>query len=172
MATATWAAALSWTGANASAAYAYDYPATVVYQGGDVYIAGEDAGNAATYSQQASNLAGSAAHAPAAGAEQWLPLGVFATAPGSSQHPVALTQLAVSKSGRLEGAYYNTVTDSMQPIKGSIDTTTGRAAWTVDGNQKAVFETSLEALTRDSGPLLLHIQGKQVQHWSLARMKK
>jgi len=170
--TATWAAAAAWTGAAAAGSYAYDYPATVVYESGDVYIGGESAGSAADYSSQATSLATAGTQAVATKSEEWLPLGVFAIAPEKVGQPTALTQLAVNKAGILEGAYYDTISDSMQPIKGSVDAKTGRAAWSVGGNQKATFEASLQALTRDSGPLLLHLQGNQVQHWSLARMKQ
>ncbi len=170
--TATWAAAVAWTAGATSGTYSYNYPATVVYESGDVYIDGQAAGSAATYSQQATTLAATGAQAKTTAADEWLPLGVFAIAPDNVQQPIALAQLAVNKSGVIDGAYYDTISDSMQPIQGSIDAKTGRAAWSVAGNQKATFETTLQALTRDNGPLLLHLQGSQLQHWSLARMKK
>jgi hypothetical protein len=79
---ATWGALAPWCGISAAPVY-YDYGNTVVYQGGDVYVNGDDAGTASGYAQQATMLAGEGAQAQPSAEDQWQPLGVFALSPAA-----------------------------------------------------------------------------------------
>jgi hypothetical protein len=44
-----------------------------------------------------------------------------------------LFKLAINNDGVVRGNYYNAVTDSAEPLAGSVDRKTQRAVWTVGG---------------------------------------
>src|SRR5262249_19794692 len=69
----------------ASAPADYDYGSSVVYQGNNVYINGQDAATADEYAQQATNIAtqGQTANPPATA--EWKALGVFALVQGDQK---------------------------------------------------------------------------------------
>lgn len=102
--------------------------------------------------------------------EQFMPLGVFTLAPEDQTEATAMVQLAVSKQGVLRGTYYDLLSDTDQPIQGSVDKQTQRAAWTVGG--KVTFQTALPVLTEASGPVSVHYENGQSRQWVLARYEK
>jgi hypothetical protein len=64
----------------------------------------------------------------------------------------------------------NSRTDTTNPITGSVDRKTLRAAWTI-GDQKApVFEAGIANLTKDETTMLVHDEGGQPQQATLVRM--
>lgn len=81
--------------------------------------------------------AGHANDSAAAGGD-WLPLGVFAVVSeargqdGSQQHN--FQQLAVDRKGTISGNFYDAISDTLQPITGSVDRDTLTASWTVGVN--------------------------------------
>ena len=118
----------------------------------------------------AASQAGTAAAPPPADLE-WLPLGVFATAPKAAAQAHIYQQLAVSRTGELKGNYYDAISNATQPISGKIDAETRKATWTVGSSGGATFETTLDALvTTPSGVTMK--SGKAVQEWELVQMDK
>jgi hypothetical protein len=77
-------------------------------------------------------------NASAEAAGDWLPLGVFAVVSeargqdGSQQHN--FQQLAVDRKGAISGNFYDAISDTLQPITGSVDRDTLTASWTVGAN--------------------------------------
>ena len=67
----------------------------------------------------------------------WQPLGVFAMVGEGETKSTNIFQLAVNKDGVIRGNYYNALTDTTEPVYGSVDKKTQRAAWTVGGPQDA-----------------------------------
>jgi len=76
----------------------------------------------------------------------WLSLGAFAIlAPGSDQ-PHDYQQLAVDRSGAIKGTFYDPVSDTTQPIAGTVDRSTLVASWTV-GAGGSRFSAAVRDLT-------------------------
>jgi hypothetical protein len=77
-----------------------DYGNTVVSQGNDVYVNGDDAGTAQQYADQAITLADQGQKADAPPEQEWKPLGVFALVPGDEKTSNNIFQLAVNSARR------------------------------------------------------------------------
>jgi hypothetical protein len=174
---ATWGAVAGWT-AGAASAYGdpiyFDYGQNVYYEGDDVYVGGQKTGTAEEYYQQASTLADKAPEATKAEEEEWLPLGVFALSKGNVAESNMVLQLAINKEGVISGTYYNTNTDIGRPVKGMVDKTSQRAAWTfADGkNTDIIMETGLYNLTQDQTEALVHFGKDKTQQWLMVRLKQ
>jgi hypothetical protein len=82
---ATWPAVVTYVGLGTAPEYTYDYGSDIVYQNNNVYIGGTDAGTAAQYSQEATNLAVTGQDADAPPTADWKPLGVYALVPGDQK---------------------------------------------------------------------------------------
>ncbi len=102
---------------------------------------------------------------------QFLPLGVYALAPAGHSDATAVVQLSVTKDGILRGSYCDLISDQGQTIFGAIDKQSRRAAWTVGTGGKAVFETTLDSLTRADGQVALEFPGGDVKQYTLARFE-
>jgi hypothetical protein len=100
---------------------------------------------------------------------EFLPLGVFAMGPAHQEDASAVAQFAVSKDGILRGSYADLITDQGQTIYGAVDKPSGRVAWTVGRDGKAVFETTLASLTSSAGPAVLNLPNGTTRDWTLAR---
>lgn len=81
--------------------------------------------------------AGHANGAVAAG-DDWLPLGVFAVVQQAggqnSSQPHNYQQLAVDRKGVIKGNFYDSISDTLQPIAGAVDRDALTASWTVGTN--------------------------------------
>ena len=167
----TWGTAAAYCGYSEAVPVYYDYGTNVTYEDNSVYVNGNDVGTSEQYYDQAADLAsaGSTADAPADG--DWLPLGVFAFCKPDQTSSDITIQLAVNKEGILRGNYTDTALDQNQVVKGSVDKSTQRAAFTV-GENTAVIETGLYNLTKDEAPCLMHLGKDQTEQWLLVRLKK
>ena len=154
-----------------AAPLSYNYGSNVMYQDGNVLVAGSSVGTAAAFSQQAADLAALGSQADVSPTEKWLPLGVFAMVRNEQQHPQLIVQLAVNEQGILRGNYTDEVTDHTAPIHGAVDKETQRAAWTVGDNKSTVMEAGLNNLTQSEAPALIHKNGK-TDHWILVRLEQ
>lgn len=99
---------------------------------------------------------------------QFLTLGVYSLAPAGQDEATGVIHLAVAKNGALRGTFADLKTDKDQNIQGSVDKKTGRVAWTVGPESKDVFETSIQDLTQQSGPLTIHTNDGQTSEWTIA----
>ncbi|MEX2113336.1 MAG: hypothetical protein WD845_09135 [Pirellulales bacterium] len=102
---------------------------------------------------------------------QFLTLGVYTLAPAGQQDATAMVHLAVTKSGVLRGTFCDLKTDKDFNISGSVDKKTGRVAWTVGADGKEVFDTSIQDLTQQSGPLAIHDNDGHTSEWTIAHYK-
>jgi hypothetical protein len=168
---ATWPDIASWVNVPTTPYY-YDYGNTIVYQGGNVYVDGDDAGTAAQYAQQAQTIADQGRENQPAATTTWHPLGVFALVQGDEKTSNTIFQLAINQDGILRGNYYDALMNSTSPVYGSVDKTTERAAWSIGNQKDTVFETGLYNLTRDQAPLLVHFGKNRTQQWLLVRMQQ
>ena len=150
----------------------YDYGSNVVYQGDSVYVNGDAVGTQEQYAQQATTIADTGRQAPAAKDGDWLPLGVFAMVQGEQVNGNDLFQLAVNKAGVVRGNYYSVVSDTTQPVYGSVDKKTQRAAWTVGDRKEPVFEAGFANLTKSETTMLVHFGKGRTQQWKLIRIKQ
>jgi hypothetical protein len=168
-AAASWNSAANWVGCDLLPED-YDYGSTVLYQGGDVYVEGQPAGSYAQYYDQASSLAASG-DAKQSDKADWLSLGVFGMVQGQQTDPTMIFQLAVNHQGIIRGNFYNTVTDTTEPVHGAVDKKTQRVAWTMGDNKSTVIDTGLANLTKDEGPALVHFGKDRTEEWLLVRLK-
>jgi hypothetical protein len=169
---AAWPALATFCSIPAAPVY-YDYGNTVVYQGGDVYVNGSDAGSAADYSQQATALADQGQQAQTPSQDQWQALGVFALVQGEDDKSSNnLFQLAVNQSGVIRGNFYEALSDQTTPVYGSVDSQTQRAAWTIGDKKDRVFDTGIYNLTKDQTPVLVHSGNDSTQQLLLVRLKQ
>src|SRR5262249_46562645 len=97
--------------------------------------------------------------------------GVCGVVQGEEPTAYNLFQLAINKDGILRGNYYNTLTDSAEPIAGSVDRKTQRAAWTVGGRKSPVYEAGIANLTKDETTLLVHFGKEKSQQMTLVRIE-
>jgi hypothetical protein len=151
----------------------YDYGDTIVYSGNSVTINGETEIPTEQYVQQAIDLAtaGNDANVKAVG-DDFQPLGVFAMVEEGEEKSTNIFQLAVSKDGVLRGNYYNAMTDTSEPIYGSVDKKTQRAAWTVADRKTPVYEAGIANLTRDETTMLVHFGKDNDRQFLLVRIQQ
>jgi hypothetical protein len=174
---ASWGSVSSYCDYPAEPVY-YDYGSSVVYQGDTVYVNGDPAGTPEQYAQQAVALADSGsvaqpepADAPAQG-ESWQPLGVFALVEGEQTTSFNIFQLAINKGGIVRGNYYNALTDSTEPVHGSVDEKTQRVAWAVGDRKTPTYEAGIANLTEDETTAMVHFGGDRSQQFTLVRIEK
>lgn len=178
-----WAAGTAWEACawNDAAAYCgyadaqpvyYDYGNNITYEDNSVYVNGNDVGTSQQYYEQAANLATTGAEASAPAEGDWLPLGVFALAKTEDATSDVSLQLAVNKQGVIRGNSTDTTTNKNQVIKGSVDKTTQKVAFTVGDDMSTVVETGLYNLTKDESPCLIHFGADKTEQWLLVRVQK
>ena len=105
----------------------YEYGENIVYSGDQLVFNGDQEYPAATYYQEATQLAdtGRAAQAEPKG-DDFQPLGVFAMVGEGETKSTNIFQLAVNKAGVIRGNYYNALTDTTDPVYGSVSDPAGR----------------------------------------------
>ena len=81
-------------------------------------------------------------------------------------------QLAVNKDGVIRGNYYNALTDTTEPLYGSVDKKTQRAAWTVGDKKNPVYEAGIANLTKDETTMVVHYFQSSSQQYSLIRIQQ
>lgn len=154
--------------------YDYGQGGNVVYNDNSVYINGDQVATATEFAQSAADLATVPPPASEEEARQveWLPLGTFAVSSGEKDvDPNRIVQLAVSKTGIISGALYNTVTDATQSIQGQVDKETQRVAFRIGESEDTVAESGLYNLTQEQAPLLVHFGPDKVENWLLVRLE-
>jgi hypothetical protein len=166
----TWAALASYGTYPAEPAY-YDYGETVVYSGDTVVINGDTEVPAEQYAQQATDLAVAGKEAKVEPkADEFQSLGVFAMVGEGETKSTNIFQLAVNKDGVIRGEYYNALTDKTEPVYGSVDKKTQRAAWTVADNKTPVYEAGIANLTQDETTMLAHYGKDRRIQYALVRI--
>ena len=78
----------------------------------------------------------------------------------------------MNKTGIIRGNYYNALTDTDEPVYGSVNTKTQRAAWTVGNRKTPVYEAGIANLTRDETTMLVHYAKDNTQQLMLVRVKQ
>ena len=164
-AAASFGAVTGWVAGMATSPVAYNYNQTTAYvEGNDSQPTSSEA-----QTEEAQQLTQSST--PANADEEWLPVGVYALVQGNeSTKAQMLMQISVSKSGQIGGSYYNVLSGNSQPLSGSLDKQTQKVAWTINGNQKAVFQTDLQGLTEPETPVLVHYGQGETEQMTLVRM--
>lgn len=169
---ATWPALAAFTTFPDTLAY-YDYGTSVVYQGNDVYINGDNVGTQEAYAQQATAIATAGRNAKVTQDGDWMPLGVFGMLTSDQQQNATdIFQLAINKDGIIRGTYYNATNDSTQTVYGCVGTKSERAAWTVGDQKTPVYEAGIANLTKPETTMLVHFGKGNTQQYTLVRMDK
>jgi len=169
---ASWPALTAFTSYPDTLTY-YDYGSSVVYQGNDVYINGDNVGTQEAYAQHATVIADAGRDAKVTKDGNWLPLGVFGMIKSDQQQNATdIFQLAINKEGVIRGTYYNATSDTTQTVYGSVGTKSERAAWTVGDQKSPVYEAGIANLTKPETTMLVHFGKGNTQQYSLVRLDK
>jgi hypothetical protein len=96
---------------------------------------------------------------------------VFAMVGEGEEKSTNLFQLAVNKQGVIAGEYYNALTDQTEPVYGSVDAKTQRAAWTVADRKFPIYEAGIANLTKDETTMLVHFSKEKAQQFTLVRIQ-
>jgi hypothetical protein len=177
-----WGGLAGWWGMDAAVEPVYyDYGDNITYDNDTVYYGSQPEYSAATYYQQAQNLALSAPpqsvqpntpQLQSQYSKEWKPLGVFAlVANGSGSSSSQMMQLCVNKAGTIRGNYYNALTNQTQAIRGSIDKKSMRACWVVGNNKNVVYDTGVGNLLKNEAPILVHYSAQGTQQFMLVRLQ-
>lgn len=108
-------------------------------------------------------------------AEQWMPIGIFAAAQDVELAPYSnmFVQLALNRDGDIAGAYYNSTTDELHPLDGSLDKQAQVVAWNVSDNADSpIMQTGLYNLSQDVTPVQVHFPDETNQVWYLVRIQE
>jgi len=168
--TCSWGDCSSYCGYAAEPTY-YDYGTTAVAEEGTMYVNGEAAGTVAEYAATAETIADTGQQAKPPEDEKWQSLGVFAMVQGEETTSYNIFQLAINKDGVMRGNYYNALTDSAEPLAGSVDRKTQRACWTVGGRKSPVYEAGIANLTKDETTMLMHYGKEKSVQMTLVRIE-
>jgi hypothetical protein len=133
----------------------YNYGSSIYYGGDTVYVNNQPTVTVTQYYQRTAALAGSGAPDAVASGEDWLPLGVFAIMPAGATNTTLTVQLAVNKEGVLRGNQFDLASGTNYIVKGAVDKTTQRVAWTAGADTTTVYETGLANLTKDQSTLMI-----------------
>lgn len=150
----------------------YDYGGNVVMQQNAVYVDGVATSTPQEYAQQASTIAAAGQTAETSDTTKWLPLGVFALVEGDATSSDDVFQLAVNHDGIIRGNYHQLSSDAMEAISGSVDRQTQRAAWTIGKDKMPVYDAGIANLTKDSTPILIHLEDGQTRQLTLVRLEQ
>ena len=152
---ASWGSCCSTCGyAESATPYVYDYGDNITYQDGRSTTATRSMPRKPNMPSRRSSTPTPAAPPSRPRTRKWQPLGVFALVFGEETTSDNIFQLAINKDGVVRGNYYNALTDSTQPVFGSLDKKSQRVAWSVGEKKDKVFEAGLYNLTSgaDDGP--------------------
>lgn len=159
-AVASYASAAAWLGLAADPV-AYVYPAS--YATTEVVPSNEE------QVESAGDLVNAGDLEPNVDSGVWMQLGVYELLPPQRSKAQQMVQMSINKDGAIQGAYYDVVSDTTQPLYGSIDKSNQRAAWTVGSGDGVTFETTLDNLTQNQGAVILHFRNGESQQWTLLR---
>jgi hypothetical protein len=168
---ATWGVCSNFGGYSGETPY-YDYGENVVYQDDGVYMDGQKTFSAEEYAQQSMSFADAGRAAKVSNEDEWLPLGVFAMVKEDEKTSNHIFQLAMNKQGIIRGNYYDAVTDSTAQVYGSVDASTGRAAWTVGERKTPVYEAGIANLTKNETTMMVHYGQDRSQQFTLIRIEE
>jgi hypothetical protein len=104
--------------------------------------------------------------------EKYQPLGIFALVKGDETTSDNIFQLAINKDGVVRGNYYDALTDTVQPVFGSLDKKSQRVAWSVGDKKDKVFEAGLYNLTLEQTTVLVHTGKERTDQYSLFRIEQ
>jgi hypothetical protein len=119
----------------------------------------------------------STSYTPAQTSSEWIPLGVFAVGKTAAQAAYSnmFLQLAMNKQGEIKGTYFNSGTNAVYELEGSVDKDTQQAAWMKAENASAnspIMVTGLYNLTQDVVPVQIFFNQNNQQSWSLVRLSQ
>ncbi len=100
----------------------------------------------------------------------WYPLGVYSLMAGPDDVGTRVLQLAVDRRGRINGNYFDMITDSDHSVSGVIQRQTQRAEWSLNQNQNVRFRASIVRLLQPYGSLTVQLPGGE-QRWQFVRLE-
>lgn len=104
----------------------------------------------------------------------WMPLGMYALSyDGEGLSDLSeYISLAISKEGFITGAYFNGATGETFEIRGSVDSSSQRAAWKFVGKDWPIMESGLYNLTNDEATMLVHSVDGRTESKVIIRLKQ
>ena len=148
--------------------FEYRYDSNVVFHKDVIYVNGVAIATHSDFVSAAKRLAADESVQPNS---KWTPIGTFilSTSPNSKTDP-QVVQLAVDQFGNIAGVYFHWSSGAVHNVKGKVDKTTQRVAFTIGTNQDITIETGLANLADDEVRLWAHLPNHVSQTWLLARI--
>ena len=69
-------------------------------------------------------------------------------------------------------SFHNALTDTTEPLYGSVDKQTQRAAWRVADKKFPVYDAGIANLTRDETTMLVHYSEENSQQFTPVRIEQ
>jgi hypothetical protein len=101
---------------------------------------------------------------------EWYPLGVYSMMTGPDDVGTRILQLAVDRRGRINGNYYDMITDSDNSVSGDVQQQTQRAEWFINQNPNVRFRSSILRLVQPEGSITVQLPGGE-QRWQFVRLE-
>jgi hypothetical protein len=101
---------------------------------------------------------------------EWYPLGVYSLMTGPDDVGTRILQLAVDRRGRINGNYFDMITDSDHSVSGEIQQQTQRAEWVLNQNPNVRFRASILRLLQPYGTVTVRLPGGD-QYWQFVRLE-
>jgi hypothetical protein len=99
---------------------------------------------------------------------QWMPLGNYSLETNPGMPSTISLQLAVDRTGKLGGIYYDSITNTSHNIGGTLERTTQVAQWYIANNPQVTFQTLLSELLKSTGTVQVNLATGPRQ-WQLVR---
>lgn len=105
---------------------------------------------------------------------EWYPLGIFAlsSSPETASTSNFIYQLAVNQQGEIDGTLYNTSTNLVYDIEGTLNRETQAVSFRVANDSAPVMSTGLFNLTQDQTEILVQFANGSEQTWTLTRLSE
>lgn len=107
-------------------------------------------------------------------ASEWMPLGVFTlTDLKAAANTNLYMQLAINRSGAIQGVFYNSALNTTYSVVGYTDKKSQKAVWKVANVDNApIMESGIYNLTLEQTPIQIFFPDGVIQDWLLVRLSQ
>lgn len=105
---------------------------------------------------------------------EWYPIGIFALSSSPETAPTSnfVYQLAINRQGEVGGTLFNTSTNLVYDVVGSLNKETQAVSFRVADDTAPIMSTGLFNLTQDQTQILVQFMNGSKQTWTLTRLKQ
>lgn len=152
-----------------------DYNSWLGYGWGSPYYYDDSDGLYYSYDNyQPQTSAAPAAPATIPQPNEWYPIGIFAlsSSPETSSTSNFIYQLAVNQQGQVDGTLYNTSTNLVYDVEGTLNKETQVVSFRVANDTAPIMSTGLFNLTQEQTSILVQFVNGSQETWTLTRLNE